>query len=218
MSEPAKEGVAPAAAAVPAAPATSPAATATDAAPKPAAAAPVAKKPPAAKPVAKKQEDRRFILFAPIYSAWTWFALAVTAQVLAVVRFMFPNVLAEPPSQFRVGAAAQFEPGSVDERWKYSFQVWIVNLKDEKRLIALSTICTHLGCSPSWLEAEQKFKCPCHGSGFYKNGINFEGPAPRPLERFAISEVDGVVVIDKSKKFQQELNQWDDAQSFIRTG
>ena len=39
-------------------------------------------------------------------------------------------------------------------------------------------VCTHLGCTPNWLEAEQKFKCPCHGSGFYKDGINFEGPAP----------------------------------------
>ena len=49
-----------------------------------------------------------------------------------------------------------------------------------------ASVCTHLGCTPNWLEGEQKFKCPCHGSGFYKDGINFEGPAPRPLERYAI--------------------------------
>ena len=36
---------------------------------------------------------------------------------------------------------------------------------------------------PNWLDGEQKFKCPCHGSGFYMTGVNFEGPAPRPLER-----------------------------------
>jgi cytochrome b6-f complex iron-sulfur subunit len=104
----------------------------------------------------------------------------------------------------------------VETRWKDQFGVWIVNLAEEHRLIALSTICTHLGCSPSWLEADKKFKCPCHGSGFYKNGINFEGPAPRPLERFKIYEVDGVVVVDKSKKFQYELGQWDDPDSFIK--
>ena len=45
--------------------------------------------------------------------------------------------------------------------------------------------------------SEQKFKCPCHGSGFYITGINFEGPAPRPLERWAISiGDDGQLVVD----------------------
>ena len=61
-----------------------------------------------------------------------------------------------------------------------------------------STICTHLGCTPNWLEAENKFKCPCHGSGFYMSGINFEGPAPRPLERVTVSLADdGQVLVDK---------------------
>ena len=46
---------------------------------------------------------------------------------------------------------------------------------------ALSTVCTHLGCTPNWLPVESKFKCPCHGSGFRMTGIHFEGPAPRPL-------------------------------------
>ena len=53
---------------------------------------------------------------------------------------------------------------------------------------ALFTICTHLGCTPNFLSAENKFKCPCHGSGFYKDGINFEGPAPRPLELQGLGE------------------------------
>ena len=62
-------------------------------------------------------------------------------------------------------------------------------------------MCTHLGCTPRWLVAENKFKCPCHGSGFHKNGINFEGPAPRPLERFKITLAeDGQLVVDKSVK------------------
>jgi cytochrome b6-f complex iron-sulfur subunit len=77
-------------------------------------------------------------------------------------------------------------------------------------------VCTHLGCTPNWLEGEQKFKCPCHGSGFYKDGINFEGPAPRPLERFAIRvSDDGQLEVDRSRKFQQELGQWEDPLSFV---
>jgi cytochrome b6-f complex iron-sulfur subunit len=59
--------------------------------------------------------------------------------------------------------------------------------------------CPHLGCTPNWLETQNKFKCPCHGSGFYLNGENFEGPSPRPLDRFQISlSADGQMVVDKS--------------------
>ena len=83
-------------------------------------------------------------------------------------------------------------------------------------LYALSTVCTHLGCTPNWLDGEQKYKCPCHGSGFYMTGINFEGPAPRPLERFGLRIAeDGMLDVDKSMKFQEEMGQWGDASSFV---
>jgi cytochrome b6-f complex iron-sulfur subunit len=73
-----------------------------------------------------------------------------------------------------------------------------------------------LGCTPSWLEGERKFKCPCHGSGFYITGINFEGPAPRPLERAGIRLAeDGMLEVDKSVKFQEEMGQWNDPTSYF---
>jgi cytochrome b6-f complex iron-sulfur subunit len=126
----------------------------------------------------------------------------------ATARFMFPNVLFEPPSSFRAGRPQEFQTGVVDERFKVSNGVWLV--RDQQGIYALSTICTHLGCTPNWLAAEQKFKCPCHGSGFYITGINFEGPAPRPLERFSIRQAeDGQIVVDKSQKFQEEKGQWE---------
>jgi len=48
------------------------------------------------------------------------------------------------------------------------------------------------------------------------NGVNFEGPAPRPLERYHI-EIDptGVMIVDKSKSYRQELGQWTDPNAFI---
>ena len=89
-------------------------------------------------------------------------------------------------------------------------------MRNEEGIYALSTICTHLGCTPNWLEAENKFKCPCHGSGFYMTGINFEGPAPRPLERHRIIMAeDGQVLIDKSRSYKQEAGQWSDPESFL---
>ena len=76
-------------------------------------------------------------------------------------------------------------------------------------IAALIAVCTHLGCTPNWLSSDQKFKCPCHGSGFEKSGINIEGPAPRPLERYRIELAsDGQIQIDKNTKFQEEKGQW----------
>jgi cytochrome b6-f complex iron-sulfur subunit len=135
-------------------------------------------------------------------------------MAVGTIRFLFPNVLAESPSKFKVGHPDEYEDGRVNERFK-DRGTWIVHYQGT--IYALSTTCTHLGCIPNWLEREQKFKCPCHGSGFRITGVNFEGPAPRPLERWAISLAeDGQLLVDKSKHFQKELGQWTDPESFIR--
>jgi cytochrome b6-f complex iron-sulfur subunit len=189
--------------------------------PKPAVAA-AAPKPAAAKPAAKKGADRRLFILA-LFGSWmavgfTTLTLSLLGMVLGTVRFLFPNVLSEPPSKFKVGLPDTYEDGKVVERYKDQ-NAWIVRRRDDQgrsMIYALSTTCTHLGCTPNWLEREEKFKCPCHGSGFYITGINFEGPAPRPLERWAVSiGDDGQIVVDKSRKFQYEQGQWDDPNSFI---
>jgi cytochrome b6-f complex iron-sulfur subunit len=189
--------------------------TATAPAAKPAAAPP---KPAAAKPVAKgadKDSRRDFLgIMSWFAAAWAAMTAALALMTLGTVRFLFPNVLSEPPSKFKVGFPDQYEDGKVVERYKDQ-NAWIV--KYQGKIYALSTTCTHLGCTPNWLESAQKFKCPCHGSGFFITGVNFEGPAPRPLERWAVSiGEDGQVVVDKSKKFQKELGQWDNPESYIK--
>jgi cytochrome b6-f complex iron-sulfur subunit len=138
---------------------------------------------------------------------WATFTAATAAGLGAVVRFMMPNVLYEPPQEFKIGIPSEFAVGAVDERFKAAYGVWIV--REPTGFYALSTVCTHLGCTPNWLAADEKFKCPCHGSGFVKTGINVEGPAPRPLERYKISLAeDGQILVDKNTKFQEEKGQW----------
>ncbi len=137
---------------------------------------------------------------------------------LGLARFMFPNILIEPPTRFKVGFPDSLAPGQVETKFIAQFGVWIVKYEFEGQamIYALKSVCTHLGCTPNWLEAEQKFKCPCHGSGFYKDGVNFEGPAPRPLERYAISLADdGQLLVDKSRTFQEEMGQWKDPASYV---
>ena len=152
--------------------------------------------------------------------AWGAFTAASAGCLAATGRFMFPNVLNEPPQQFAIGFPEEYGEG-VDERFKDRFGVWVVRTENDysheaSGFYALFSVCTHLGCTPNWLSAENKFKCPCHGSGFRPTGINFEGPAPRPLERTRIVRAeDGQILVDKSRKFQEELGQWTDPESFL---
>ncbi|MFQ6676148.1 MAG: ubiquinol-cytochrome c reductase iron-sulfur subunit [Fidelibacterota bacterium] len=150
--------------------------------------------------------------FSWLTVAWVAFAAATGAFLTMIVRFMFPNVLFEPPQTFKIGFPDEYKVGEVDRRWKKRYGIWVI--RTPEFIYALSTVCTHLGCTPNWLENEQKFKCPCHGSGFRKSGINFEGPAPRPLERFRIVLADdGQIQVDKTKKYQYEKGQWNDPES-----
>lgn len=137
---------------------------------------------------------------------------------LATGRFLFPNTLAEPPHKFRVGFPRDYPPGHVETRFKERYGVWIVHgrYRGHPQIYALRTVCTHLGCITLWEESERRFKCPCHGSGFSAEGINFEGPAPRPLERHAIRIADdGQLEVDNSVTFQEELAQWNDPASYV---
>jgi cytochrome b6-f complex iron-sulfur subunit len=160
-----------------------------------------------------------WLLFGtPFRTAWTTFTAASGLWGLETARFMMPNVLVEPPSKFKVGPASDYPPAAVSTKWTAQYGVWLVHseYKGKDIIYALLTVCTHLGCTPNWLEGERKFKCPCHGSGFYISGINFEGPAPRPLERMAIRvSEDGMLEVDKSRKFQEELGQWADPASYV---
>src|SRR5712671_1348901 len=153
--------------------------------------------------------------------AWGAFSAASAAALAASGRFMFPNVLNEPPQQFKAGFPNEYGMG-VDERWKDKFGVWIVRTPEDvaqnaSGFYALISTCTHLGCTPNYLSAESKFKCPCHGSGFRLTGVNFEGPAPRPLERARVVLADdGQILVDKGKHYQRELGQWIDPESFLK--
>src|SRR5437879_6281961 len=113
--------------------------------------------------------ERRGFLFGMFGSwfavAWTTMTASLVGMVLGTVRFLFPNVLSEPPSKIKVGLPTEFEPEKVDERFKDQ-NCWLVRHKFDKEgdvIYALSTTCTHLGCTPNWLEGAGKFKCPCHG-------------------------------------------------------
>lgn len=152
---------------------------------------------------------------ALVYLGWGGVGAAAAAAAVAAVRFGYPRVLFEPATEFSAGRPEEYRVGEVSTRWIPSHRVWIV--REEKGFYALFASCTHLGCTPGWLPNEQKFKCFCHGSGFYKTGINYEGPAPRPLERVKLSLTeDGELLVDTSVRFRYERGEWKRPGAFLK--
>src|SRR3972149_822579 len=148
--------------------------------------------------------DRRRFLN---YTGWLGVLGGPAVSPAGSLRFLFPRVLFEPPTQFKAGVPSDYSVGAVDTRFVASQRVWIV--REENGFYALPAICTHLGCTPAWLATDNKFKCPCHGSGFRRTGVNFEGPAPRSLERVKIAlAAYGQLVIDKRVLFLSEKGEW----------
>jgi len=139
------------------------------------------------------------------FIGWGAFAATLGLGAGETISFFYPRVLFRPPTTFKVGAPAEFlargetpDPYGVilvDERWKSSQRFFIV--REQDRIYALSARCAHLGCTVNWFQDLHAFKCPCHGSEYHGNGVNFAGPAPRPLDRLSISlNLDGALVVD----------------------
>ena len=146
---------------------------------------------------------------------WAIFGAFSGITLLGVLRSAFPRVLFQPPTSFKAGVPSDFTIGEVNTKFQKDQRVWLV--REEEGMYALWAKCTHLGCTPRWLTAENKFKCPCHGSGFYKSGVNFEGPAPRPLERLRITKAeDGQIVVDRGVKYLYEKGEWTKPGAFLK--
>ncbi len=146
-----------------------------------------------------------------------WFGVLAPLAGMAVctVRFFFPRVLFEPSPIFKAGFPEEYPVGMVNTKYKAKYGVWIVRESDG--FYALLSVCTHLGCTPVWFASENRFKCPCHGTTFTREGINYEGPAPRPLERVKIALAeDGQILIDKRKRFRQEKDEWGDPGAMLQ--
>lgn len=165
--------------------------------------------------------------FVVASAAALWESLAPPPTAAASVSgsggFLSPNVLYEDPAAFKAGAPSEYAIGSTtvltDKR--------VVINRDQDGFYAISLICTHLGCTPRYFSDVTSdlvnqgvsgirdpdtrqvanranpilpgFKCPCHGSRYFRDAINFFGPAPRPMDRINVEVArDGRLLIDRS--------------------
>jgi cytochrome b6-f complex iron-sulfur subunit len=136
---------------------------------------------------------------------------------LMFLRFFFPRALFEPKTTFRIGYPSDFGFG-VDTKFQNQYRIWVV--RNTEGIFVISAICTHLGCTPDWKASENKFKCPCHGSGYDPEGVNFEGPAPRPMDRAHVElDPEGQILVDLSRLYRWpkgERSQFNDPGAIIR--
>ena len=169
--------------------------------------------PPSTAPVVESTPDpkvnkmRRWIV-------WSSVATFLITDFLMFVRFFLPRSILEPSSTFRIGPPGDYALG-VDTKWQQQYRIWVTKTSD--RLFVIYARCTHLGCTPDWKASENKFKCPCHGSGYDSEGINFEGPAPRPMDRAQVAlDAEGQIVVNTGKLFswpKGEASQFNDVDS-----
>ncbi len=148
---------------------------------------------------------------------WATVAAFLTAWFLAFFRFFLPRTLFEPATSFKIGYPAEYGLG-VDTKFQQKYRIWVDRTPD--RMFVIYARCTHLGCTPDWKPSENKFKCPCHGSGYDSEGVNFEGPAPRPMDRAHVEVApDGQILVDVSKLYQWpkgQPTQFNDPGAFLR--
>ncbi len=148
---------------------------------------------------------------------WATVVGALTTFFLMFVRFFLPRSILEPSPLFRIGSPADYALG-VDTKWQQQYRIWVTRTSD--RLFVIYAVCTHLGCTPDWKASENKFKCPCHGSGYDSEGINFEGPAPRPMDRAKVElDAEGQIVVDIGTLYKWpkgEPTEFDETGAYIR--
>jgi Rieske Fe-S protein len=140
----------------------------------------------------------------------TWTIAGVIGLGLAIpgLVYIIAPILQRKETQdwVRVGSAAKVELGT-PTLFKVNVERqtgWVVNEEelsvyvltdDGRRYIAMSSICTHLGCRVRWIPDRDLFFCPCHNAHFDKRGLVISGPPPRPLDRYDVKVEDDQLYI-----------------------
>ncbi len=139
--------------------------------------------------------------------------LALTEITVLLVPFFRVNKLvglgAKVPIGTKAGLLAQFS--STQDTPILNIEGRFFLLHPEGGIIAAYRKCTHLGCTVPYVPAENRFHCPCHGSLYDKHtAVVLGGPAPKPLQLFHITELNGTLVVDTNplNVIDRTVNEW----------
>ncbi len=124
------------------------------------------------------------------------FGSAVLAALSDLI-FFKPRVTYGQPALFQIGKPEDYPPGVRVAR--EAERICIV--REGNKVAAISTTCTHLGCSVGI--SDTGFSCPCHGSRYDQDGAVTGGPAPKALPWFKVTLApNGEIEVDKNQQVQ----------------
>ena len=137
---------------------------------------------------------------------WIGLAAVALAEIIAmVVAFMRPGKRGAKSAVMapiiEAGPVDRFERDSVTAFIRGKF--YLSRLADGG-FLALSSKCTHLGCTVPWLSKEKKFTCPCHASAFDIRGEVLSPPAPRALDVFHVFIENHIVKVDTNRRLKRD--------------
>jgi cytochrome b6-f complex iron-sulfur subunit len=124
--------------------------------------------------------------------AFTTYVLAGAGALAIAGTLRFLGYEAEPPKKtvFPLGPASKYDIGSQT----VLPDVPAVLIHSANGFVALSLVCTHLGCTVE--EQSEGFACPCHGSRYDRQGNLLRGPAVRALQRLRLeTDADGNLIL-----------------------
>ncbi len=130
------------------------------------------------------------------------FFLILSISILPLLSYLYPVRVREKAIQFFPITKEEELPEKGIRRVDFSYEkngrrinanVYLV--QSNNGLIALSPVCTHLGCIVKWSDIKGEFLCPCHGGRYNSEGMVIGGPPPAPLNRLPVETRDGVVYI-----------------------
>jgi Rieske Fe-S protein len=139
---------------------------------------------------------------------WAIGALIGVAFAIPGVAYIIGPTLRREEAQewIRLGSASKVELG-VPTLFKVRIQRktgWIVNEEElavyvrtdnGRDFVAMSNVCTHLGCRVRWITDDDQFFCPCHNAFFDSEGGVVSGPPPRALDRYEVKVEDGQLFV-----------------------
>lgn len=128
-------------------------------------------------------------------------AVASLGTAITSVRYLWPEVLFEEETRFRIGRPEEIPVGTLlalpEQR------VYVFHAADG--FFAMTAVCTHLGCLTRYEKENNRIFCPCHGSRFSTSGEVTDGPAPKPLPRLQMTVESGLLVVDTAKAVERDV-------------
>ena len=137
---------------------------------------------------------------------WSCLGILATFEFISVIiNYLNPGKsrikYVESGTIIEAGHADKFPVNSVTANIQGKF--YLCRMEDGG-FLALSSKCTHLGCTVPWVDKEKRFACPCHGSTFDITGNVINSPAPRPLDIYRVNIENNTVKVDISKSIKRE--------------